>query len=367
MTTRWVEQLAELDRNNRYFLFCPRKEVLPASLQRICLQKPNFSWVEVAPGFTNRLPSKVSFLLRDQLLIPIAASANKCRLIFFPYFNPSLCLLPRAIVCVTDFSIYLDRKNYSFLQRIYYNSLLKAAAKGARGLLAISKATQADANRYLAVPAQRIAVVHPGVEEYFYPVPQDEARAWCQTHYGLNFPYVLYSGGYDRRKNLRRLVEAFKKAKERVGPDLKLVMTGRQDESSEFFLWLQSEHPSLAVLLGRVPEEALRYLYSAAELAVYPSLYEGFGLPILEAQACGVPVVSSNVTSMPEVAGGAAILADPHDEMALAEAIVKGLTDHSLRSHLIRQGLENSRKFTWAAGARKLLEIFENIKLESAK
>lgn len=359
LTIRWVEQLAELDQTNHYVLFCSRQEDLPAELRRICLQRPNFSWQEVDLKGMRRLPGRASLLLRDQFCIPKAAYAHKCRLIFFPYFNPSLLLLPRAVVCITDFSIFVQRKDYPLLKGAYYNGLLKAAAKWAIGLLAISKATQNDAVRHLGVSADRVRVIYPGVEEHFSPVAKNEARAWCQTRYGIDFAYILYSGGFAVRKNLPRLWRAFKKVRERLGNNLKLVMTGKPDESSEIFKLLKNEDQSPAVFLERIPEGELKYLYSAAELAVYPSLYEGFGLPILEAQACGVPVVTSNVTSMPEVAGGAAILADPTDEDSIADAIVRGLTDQALRNNLIREGLVNSRQFTWKNGAQQLLDLFE--------
>jgi glycosyltransferase involved in cell wall biosynthesis len=357
-TTRWVEHLAELDQSNRYFLFCTREKVLPETLRRICLQRPNFSWVEVNPGLMNRLPARWSNLYRRQVLIPLAAFANRCRLILFPFFvDASFCLLPWAVLCVTDFAFFMDRN-----PSILIKNLLKARVWGARGLFAISKATQADTIRYTGISADRVPVIYPGVEDYFQPVAKDKARAWCLAHYGIDFPFALYTGGFADRKNLPRLLQAFNRVRDMIGNHLKLVITGKLNGNSELFRWLQDDHPAMTMQLGRVPEMDLKNLYSAAELAVYPSLYEGFGLPIIEAQACGVPVVTSNVTSMPEVAGGAAILVDPTDEEALAEAMFIGLTDQALRKNLVKEGLVNARRYTWSKGARQLQKLLEHLK-----
>jgi glycosyltransferase involved in cell wall biosynthesis len=362
-TARWVEHLAKLDQSNRYFLFCNRENVLPETLRHICLQKPNFSWVEVDPGLMNHLPGRWSRLYRRQILIPRAAFANRCRLILFPWFvDISLCLLPWAVLCVTDFAFYMD-STPSILRKY----LLKAKVWGARGLFAISNAAQADAVKYTGISADRVPIIYPGVEAYFQPVAKDKARAWCLAHYGIDFPFVFYTGGFDNRKNLPRLLQAFKRVRGMVGNHLKLVVTGKLDHNSGLFRWLQNDNPDMTVQLGRVPEIDLKNLYSAAELVVYPSLYEGFGLPIIEAQACGTPVVTSNVTSMPEVAGGAAILVDPTDEGALAEAMVIGLTNQALRKNLIKEGIVNAQRYTWSGGAKQLLKLLEHLNIGGSK
>ncbi len=239
--------------------------------------------------------------------------------------------------------------------------LLRLDAAGIRkatGVIAVSETTKRDLVRHLAVPEDRIAVVYEGVDHArFRPVPERP----------VDFPYLLFVGSEQPRKNLAMLLRAFRRIK-RTGsfPDLKLVKVGSGAGNGDHpfrartlevirDLGLEEE----VILTGRLAEEQLPAYYSAAELFVLPSLYEGFGLPPLEAMACGCPVVVSNRGALPETAGPGALVVDPADETALAAAIEKLLRDGSARDELRERGLRHAAAFSWRRCAEETLAAYD--------
>jgi glycosyltransferase involved in cell wall biosynthesis len=224
-----------------------------------------------------------------------------------------------------------------------------------------SEATKADVVRHLQINPERIAVIPWGCEERFQPTGDLEHFAMVQQRHRLPARYLLFVGTLEPRKNLTTLLYAYAMLRaERRGEDLKLVVAGRMG-------WLYDDVfttvKTLAlteevIFTGFVGDEDLPDLYRGASMFIFPSLYEGFGLPILEAMASGVPVVTSDRASMPEVAGDAAILVDPHDPRAIAEAMAQVLAEDRLREALAQKGLERARRFTWDAVAQKTLELY---------
>jgi glycosyltransferase involved in cell wall biosynthesis len=224
-----------------------------------------------------------------------------------------------------------------------------------------SEATKADIVRYLQINPTRIAVIPWGCEARFQPTGDLEHFAAVQQRYRLPARYLLFVGTLEPRKNLTTLLHAYAMLRaEGRGEDLKLVVAGRMG-------WLYSDIfkavKSLAlaeevIFTGFVDDDDLPDLYRGASLFVFPSLYEGFGLPILEAMASGVPVVTSDTASMPEVAGDAAILVDPHNPRAVAEAMAQVLAEDTLREALAQKGLARARRFTWDTVAQKTLDLY---------
>jgi glycosyltransferase involved in cell wall biosynthesis len=184
-----------------------------------------------------------------------------------------------------------------------------------------------------------------------------------RQRYQLDHPFVLYVGNIKPHKNIERLIDAFGRARTQYDGDLKLIIIG--DEISKYPALRQSVHKHKldkhVRFLGFQPMETLAAFYRLARVFVFPSLYEGFGLPPLEAMACGTPVVTSNVSSLPEVAGGAALLVDPHDEDAIASAILRAATDEALRAELIEKGIQRARTFSWKESVRKIHEIYMQV------
>jgi glycosyltransferase involved in cell wall biosynthesis len=246
-----------------------------------------------------------------------------------------------------------------YLMRVVPRSLKRAAR-----ILADSQATREDLVQLLGVPAEKVAVVYGGVEERFSPAPEPARDAELVERFGLSAPYILSLGTLEPRKNYVRLMRAYERAWEEAGGDFpELVIAGGKG-------WLYEEifetHRALRVrehvhLLGFVEDRFLPALYRCAWLFVYPSLYEGFGLPPLEAMACGCPVTCSNAPSLPEVVGDAALLFDPMDEAAIAQALRRGVEDSQLRERLRAAGLARAAGFTWQKSAEALIREYAQV------
>ena len=224
-----------------------------------------------------------------------------------------------------------------------------------------SEATKADVVHHLQINPQRIAVIPWGCDERFHPGGDPEHFDVVQQRYRLPSPYLLCVGTLEPRKNLTTLLHAYAMLRAAgFGKDLKLVVAGRAGwlyaDISDTVKTLALEEE--VIFTGFVDDEDLPDLYRGAELLVFPSLYEGFGLPILEAMASGIPVVTSNLASMPEVAGDAAIFVDAHDPKAIAEGIAQVLAEDRLRDALIQKGLARARCFTWESVAQQTLALY---------
>jgi glycosyltransferase involved in cell wall biosynthesis len=226
----------------------------------------------------------------------------------------------------------------------------------------VSECSRRDLVSHLGLDVDRVQVIPEGVDARFRPPVND---AWLQAvlaRYIIKRPYVLYVGGINARKNIARLFTAYAYLRERH-PDVALVLGGKRqwqtDEIDATFRRLNlTDHVHFT---GYVDDADLPALYTAAELFVFPSLYEGFGLPPLEAMACGTPVVTSNVSSLPEVVGDAALTVDPYDVGGLALAIERVLTDEKLQMELRRRGIERAAQFTWERAARETLAMYEAV------
>ena len=269
------------------------------------------------------------------------------------------------VLTVHDLIRLFDRERASPLiskpntrDRLYLR-LDRAGIRRAAAIVAPSQATKRDLVRHLHIPEERITVVYAGVDhDVFRPVEQ---RVLAE-------PYVLVVGSEHPRKNLATLFRSFAYLKDGARfADLKLVKVGSPGSGEAPFRTQTVRAARDAgveddvVFVERLERDQLAAWYSGAECFVLPSLYEGFGLPPVEAMACGCPVIVSNVTSLPEVAGGAALLVDPHDERALADAMEAVLTDRELRADLRERGLARTAEFSWVRAARETLAVYDRV------
>ena len=226
--------------------------------------------------------------------------------------------------------------------------------KKASHIIAVSQNTKSDLIKYLNIPKERITVIYNGIDHrIFRPV---ESKPFQD-------PYILYVGSERARKNLNRLFEAFSTLKEEF-KGLKLVKVGAPGRSAKFRRRTIKQIESLGlyndvIFVDSATENDLPHYYSAASLLAYPSLYEGFGLPPLEAMACGCPVVTSNTSSLPEVVGDAAIMVDPYDVDALTNAMREVLTNNGLRKVMVEEGLKQAKKFSWEKTAQETQAVYE--------
>ena len=231
--------------------------------------------------------------------------------------------------------------------------------KRASHIIAISQSTKSDLTKYLGIPETKISVIYNGVDHsIFKPY---EPYQMMPNHK----PYILYVGSERRRKNLDRLFEAFAILRQEF-PKLKLVKVGGPGRHIQFRRGLLKKLSSLditeaVIFVDNISELSLAYSYSSAILLAYPSLYEGFGLPPLEAMACGCPVVTTNTSSLPEVVGEAGIMVNPYDTHSLVQAMRRVLTDDKLRDSMVRKGLEQSKKFCWEKAAEMTLRVYNKV------
>jgi len=243
----------------------------------------------------------------------------------------------------------------------YYRHFFPRFAQKAARIVTVSAFSKEDIVKRYAVPAERIDVVHNGVSEVYTPVPEAEREA-VRARLTNGAPYLICVGSMHARKNVARLMLAFDRlAEER--PDLRLVFVGermfrdrRMDEA-----WAQVKHKDRVVFTGRLDQQDLRNALGAALGLVYPSYFEGFGIPVAEAMKCGVPVVAAHATSLPEVAGEAAVYCDPFDVADITRAMRALVDDAALRERLIAAGLERAKRYTWDRTAEGLWAAIERI------
>ncbi len=356
-TRNVVRALGRLDRENKYFLIGS-----PEKVAEIGPLPPNFHTVPLLDPDTT---------IKGYLECRTILKRLKCDLVHIPH----LFWLPRTppcpyVVTVHDLLEHMYRaRGHSGIRRSLHFHLTRRVLKGAARIFAVSKFTKSEVEKLFDIPAGRIEVVYNAIDERFLRGHATQTdRQFLAERYLVNYPFLLYAGRISPHKNLVRIIEAFsalKAALDKEGkyPDLKLIIIG--DELSK--------HPDLrrtvirggvqndVRFLGFIPIEVLRIFYDAAKIFVFPSLYEGFGLPPLEAMAHGTPVLTSNTSSLPEVVGNAAMLVNPENVFEIMRALHRVLVDQALRDKLKERGYEQAKKFSWDASARQILGVYEKV------
>jgi glycosyltransferase involved in cell wall biosynthesis len=291
-------------------------------------------------------------------------------LLFVPSHVLPLIHPRRSVATVHDLGYHYYPEAHTLFQNVYLRWSTRFNARAATRILADSEATRRDLVRYYGVPEAKIAVVYPGRDEALAPVADPALLAAVRARYQIPGPYLLYVGTLHPRKNLGRLIDAFASNLQPPLPtphspisNLYLVLAGQKGWLyDDVFAQVQRLNLADRVLFtGYVPDTDLPALLSGALAFVFPSLYEGFGLPVLEAMACGTPVVCSNASSLPEVAGDAALLFDPGDVEGMAQALAQIVADEGLRRDLVERGFCQMLKFSWRRSAEQVLQIFEDV------
>jgi glycosyltransferase involved in cell wall biosynthesis len=283
-------------------------------------------------------------------------------LLFVPSHVVPLVHPSTTVVTVHDLGYLHFPSAHPWAQRTYLDLSTRWSTRAASQVLADSYATKADLVHHYGADPGQVTVVYPGVDESLRPVTDDTRIAATSNRYGISGDYLLFLGTLQPRKNLRRLVEAFAKViEDPAAHQIQLVLAGKKGwlcrGLSDQIAALKLE--DRVILSGYVAEEDKAALLSGALGFIFPSLYEGFGLPVLEAQACGCPVVTSNSSSLPEVAGEAALLVDPRDVDAIAAAAGRLISDPELRYDLRTRGFANVERFSWQVCAQTVLRAIE--------
>jgi glycosyltransferase involved in cell wall biosynthesis len=347
-----LQRLSALPTNHQFYVFT---NAGPAALP--FMSPPRFRLI----GSRIKTEKPSNRVLWEQLGLPVQMARTRLDLV-----HGTLNVLPLArcvpgVVTIHDVSFLLFPERFLPAKRRYLATFTRLSARGARRVVVSSQNTGRDVVRLLGVDEKRVEVVYLGVEDRLRTRPAPDALQRFREHYHLPEQFFLYVGTLEPRKNLVRLVEAYAQAR-RAGVEWPLVLAGGKGWMyEEIFQKVQDLQLGAWVHFpGYVLHEELPLWYNAASVFVYPSLYEGFGLPVAEAMACGCPVLTAQNSSLPEVAGGAAILVDGEDTMALARSLVQLAGDAQVRADLRARGLIQSAKFDWRATAAQMIRIYES-------
>jgi glycosyltransferase involved in cell wall biosynthesis len=347
--TNLIEALAEIDQENRYSLYVTRRE----AVERFSNRWPNFDVRATLPHTPLiRIPLILSAELRrcpvDVLHVQFTA----------PPFSP--CPL---VVSIHDLSFEHLPQTFKWRSRKQLRITVRRSAREASQVIALSEHARKDIISTYCISPEKVTAIPLAAAAHFRPIRNDEELQRVRQTYGIEGEYILSVGAIQPRKNLSRLVAAYSRLR-RATPEgnlPKLVLAGKcawlYEETLRTIKELQVSDS--VILTGYVPESDLPVLYSGALCFVYPSYFEGFGLPPLEAMKCGVPVIVGNRTSLPEVVGDAAILVDPFDADAIAGAMDKLISDSNLRAELAARGLARAKLFDWRETARQTLTVYQ--------
>jgi glycosyltransferase involved in cell wall biosynthesis len=345
-----LRELANIDRSSEYVLFTK-----PADADIATTLGENFRTVCDRSGH---------YSLAEQISIPLAVKRERVDLFHAPHYVLPALTPARTVVTIHDcihlmFPEYLhNRLGYAFARA----SLYTAAHKSDR-IFTVSEQSKRDILRFFNVPPEKIVVTPNAIDDRFRADPSEEQVVATRERYQLSHSYLLYVGNIKPHKNLERLIEAFHLVRTQGRSELELIIIG--DEISKLQSLRRAVHKHdihrYVRFLGYVPDKTLAVLYRLASVFVFPSLYEGFGLPPLEAMASGTPVVTSNVSSLPEVVGDAAVLVDPYDPQAIADGILAVLRSAHLRDELTRRGRARVEQYSWSRSAQRVHEIYEEV------
>jgi|SRR5579864_2886869 len=309
------------------------------------------------------LVSAPIYSIREQFTLPLELLASRPDVTHYPNFNIPLADWTRSVVTLCDLIYYLfPAACPSRIAHQYARFMTHTAARKARKIVTISEYSKRDLVNYLDIREDKVVVIYPAVDRNIFTPQQCICKiAALKQKFGIDRPYIFYTGNHDPRKNLHTLFEAYRRIPQQK--DFQLVIGGAVDSRRES---LYSEIADLrakkdVLFCGSIAEADLPLMYAGAELFVFPSKYEGFGLPPLEALACGVPVVCSSAASLPEVVGDAALLFSPENVDELVSVMDAVLTSPTLAADLRRKGLIRIGRFSWESAARQLLQVYEEV------
>jgi glycosyltransferase involved in cell wall biosynthesis len=352
-----VRTLGRLDHETTYFLIGP-----PNKIKEIGSLPPNFHTIPLVQ------PERSLNGYREFRTIMKRLGCDLAHI-------PNLFSIPRALSCPYVMTVHdilehmaRAREQTGFWRSVHFQ-MTKRVLRGAARIFAVSNFTKLEIEKLFNIPAGRIEVVHNAIDERLLHGHASAAdRQLIVERYQVTYPFLLYAGRISPHKNVVRMIEAFSALKtelekDQVYPDLKLIIIG-DDLSGNPDLRrtvIRSGMQNDVRFLGFVPIEVLRTFYDAAKIFIFPSLYEGFGLPPLEAMAHGTPVVTSNVTSLPEVVGNAAVLVHPENVFEIMRALHRVLMDQPLREKMKERSLRQAKKFSWEKSVRRIRDVYQEV------
>jgi glycosyltransferase involved in cell wall biosynthesis len=344
-----LRQLARIDGDTEYVLLCREADLGIAA--------------QLGPNFRSVREPSPNYSLREQIHVPWVLRRERPDVYHAPHYVLPPAVQCRSVVTIHDcihlmFPQYLpNRAAYA-----YVRTAMWAAARRSDRILTVSEASKRDILQLFNVKPEKIVVVYNAIDEHFSAAPSEDHVRRIRERYQLDHKFVLYVGNIKPHKNLVRLIEAFSQLR-RSHDDLKLLIIG--DEISKLPALRRAVHRHKLYkhvrFLGYLKDDTLTVLYRLASVFVFPSLYEGFGLPPLEAMASGTPVVTSNVSSLPEVTGDAAVLVDPYDVDSIANGMRRVLDDPQFAEELRLKGIKRAREFSWERSVEKTQRVYREV------
>lgn len=313
----------------------------------------------ILPDFFFNTYSRLFF---EQCVLPVYLMKHKIALYHNPGFSLPLYCPCRSVVTIADMTFFSHPQHHLSKKNLYFQLMIPCAIKKADAVIAISENTKEDILKYFPAVSPKVYAISLAVDSIFKPYPQARAKSFLKKHYNISEDFVLFVGMLEPRKNIIGLLEAFSLIK----TNQKLVIVGKKGWMyDEIFATIQKKKLTERVIFTRyVPDEHLPFFYSAATCFIYPSFYEGFGIPILEAMACGCPVITSNTSSMKEVAGGAAILVNPCSIDSIKNALQRLINNTHCQKTMKVKGLQHAKNFNWKIVGKKTIDIYFSVKKE---
>lgn len=358
-TLNLIHGLAEIDSHNEYILYIDKNDS-----ENILPKQGNFKIKKLLPS---------NYLVWEQIILPMQVKKDGVDILHCTG-NTAPFFLSRSIKLVLTICDVMYLKNYSELPksasyyqrmgRLYRKTIVPRIASHLSMALTISEFSKIDIMKHLPeIDNNRIKVIYLAANENFGQVDKSSALQKIRNKFGIDRDYILTLGALDPRKNTELVIKTFIELKNESNINEKLLIIGVPNwKQTKFYNIVQeSNFKKDIIFTDFISEDDLILLYNGASIFLYPSLYEGFGIPLLEAMACGVPVIASKTGSIPEVAGDAALLIDPRNGKELKESMLNLLNDEGLRSELIRQGFRQHQKFSWKKTAEETLGIYETI------
>ncbi|MHB0914237.1 MAG: glycosyltransferase family 4 protein [Thermoleophilia bacterium] len=346
-----VDSLLKVESEHEYILYLTDSE----AARKTAARYPQAEVVQIRPSWP---------LLRIPLVMPVLAKRNKIELLHVQYVGPPLINVP-VVATIHDISFETHPEFFSFRERLQFKATFRLTARLCRKVLTISEHSRRDLIEIYGLPEDKVVVAYLAASPVFRPLAED-GEAGLRTvkeKYGVGDDYLLSVGNLQPRKNMVRMIKAYAMLRD-LRPDIKckLVIVGKKAWKHDPILSFVSRSPwaSDIILTGYVPEHDLALLYAGARIFLYPSIYEGFGLPPLEAMACGTPVVVSDRTSLPEVVGDAGIKVNPFDINAIAAAIAALILEPGMAKAYGEAGLKRSSMFSWSKCAESTLAVYED-------
>jgi glycosyltransferase involved in cell wall biosynthesis len=351
-----ISQLVDIDKENQYFIIVNKhgdRSFVPSA--------DNFSILETY--ITHK-----HYFIKDlwiQFFLPFLLEANRIDIYFNPrYILPFFKGKTKMVVTIHDMIAFLYPEIWLGISGFRIRNYIKLSSQRADTIITDSIWAKKDIVRILNIPEDKIKVIYCGInKKLFKPIPDLSMQRLVKRKYGIRKNFILTVGPMGTRKNHDRLIDVYSILPKYIREDYQLIITGEKKGTYNDLL-KKVRKTCLAgdiVFTGFIPGKEMPMVINAASLFIFPSLYEGFGIPLLEAMSCGTPLLVSNVSSIPEVVGNAALLFDPYNINEMANAIDRAINDKDLRQKLVQRGFERIKKYSWENTAKEILGVFEEV------